>query len=65
MSQDYSTDIKPCPECGGKRVWARAGAYVILSKFTGWNIRGTATKALVCLNCGHTTFYAIDPQKLA
>lgn len=58
----------PCPECGAARIVADALGYVRLVR-AGALIPG-ATRAvsecaaLVCPRCGHTTFYAKDPERL-
>ncbi|GHO50801.1 hypothetical protein KSX_89640 [Ktedonospora formicarum] len=68
--------ITRCPECGGERVWVSVLAqaqYIgqILLKqprrsasffHQGENI--SDTQAFTCMNCGHTTLYANEPQKL-
>lgn len=60
---------RPCPECGGERVYAEGGRYMSMA------YKRTATSpkfalggpdlglhALVCTNCGYTTFYVRDPS---
>lgn len=53
----------PCPECRGERVSAKpiAVGYVLhVERLIGQSDMW----ALVCTVCGHTSFYAMEPQKL-
>lgn len=53
----------PCPECGGDRVAADAysGVQIVAS---GTN-QSSELRALVCVRCGHATFYAKEPGRMA
>jgi DNA-directed RNA polymerase subunit RPC12/RpoP len=58
----------PCPECTSERILAEAGNNVRVIAFES-GLRGgisahTELWALVCPNCGYTSFYAKDPGKL-
>jgi DNA-directed RNA polymerase subunit RPC12/RpoP len=63
---------RPCPECGGRRVFVEYTGYGIIilkqpahhaSIFSNeTNISGT--RALTCTQCGLTTIYARTPQNL-
>jgi len=58
---------RSCPECGGERVEAKLKGQVCLSKpdaFLWTYLSGSSLSALVCINCGHTTFYADELHKL-
>jgi hypothetical protein len=60
----------PCPECKSERVLAKpAGNYLCLVAPTdmlpGFTGRWSDVWAVVCLSCGHTTFYAKRPERLA
>jgi predicted nucleic-acid-binding Zn-ribbon protein len=53
---------KPCPECGGQRVIAKySAAYTNIP--TGM-LTSTATIPVSCTNCGYTTLYTEDPNKV-
>ncbi len=53
----------PCPECGGARVAADAysGVQIVASR----SKQSSELLALVCVACGHTTFYAKEPSRMA
>ncbi len=53
---------KPCPECGGQRVVARVSARGVFIS-TGI-LSSTITIPVSCTNCGYTTLYAADPDKV-
>lgn len=59
----------PCPQCQTERILAEAGNNVrVVEQHSG--LRGAASAhselwAIVCPNCGYTTFYAKNPDKLA
>jgi transposase len=63
---------KPCPECGGKRVFVQYSGYglIILRQPThhvpifGNQTNTSVTQALTCTQCGLTTIYALTPQNL-
>ncbi|GHO52159.1 hypothetical protein KSD_03940 [Ktedonobacter sp. SOSP1-85] len=69
--------IKPCPECGGQRVYVEAivsvkipDTSVMLKQpkrstplFSGKS-RYSDTVALTCLMCGYTALYATEPANL-
>ncbi|HEX2916691.1 MAG TPA: hypothetical protein VH186_38375 [Chloroflexia bacterium] len=58
--------LKPCPECGGVRVWTdTAGDNSISVKPRGTSSfnPGEALKPLVCTGCGLTTLYHPDPAR--
>lgn len=60
----------PCPECGSERVLAVALNSVRAARAdAGFLARGSSDHnsefwALVCKRCGHTTFYAKNPDRL-
>ncbi|GCE27710.1 hypothetical protein KDA_31940 [Dictyobacter alpinus] len=62
--------VKPCPECGGKRVKAIGSQYMIILRtpvkmWLSPNAKGQSKlDALVCTQCGYTSFFA-DPSKFA
>jgi len=58
-AQPYNTT--PCPECGSQRVWSPIGPQTYLMPKLFSYIR---LQALVCINCGHTTLYAEEPERL-
>ena len=53
--------LTPCPECGGERVIAPCSeeACLVLTLFSTVSLQ-----AVTCIECGHTTLYATEPQKL-
>lgn len=59
-----------CPECGSVRAVAEGLNTVrVAGSYAGPIQRGIATHntefwALVCRECGHTTFYAKNPERL-
>jgi hypothetical protein len=53
----------PCPECGGTRV--AADAYSGMQLVASGTHRSSELRALVCVMCGHTTFYAKEPERMA
>jgi hypothetical protein len=64
-------ETKPCPECGGRRVWALYvyNAGVILrqpdrSTFFKRRKNYTGTSALTCIVCGYVSIYALQPNNL-
>ncbi len=56
----------PCPECGGTRILCDFGLTptILFRRLTASGSRTSTVKAYVCLNCGHATLYASDPQNL-
>jgi predicted RNA-binding Zn-ribbon protein involved in translation (DUF1610 family) len=60
------TTLPPCPLCGGTRVLCDFGMTpkVLFRRLTASGGRTSTAKAYVCLNCGHATLYASDPQNL-
>ncbi len=52
-----------CPECGGARV--AADAYTGMQIVASRSHQSTELRALVCVTCGHTTFYAKEPERMA
>jgi hypothetical protein len=63
MNPPQQPTIRPCPECGGPRVGARCyGGGLGRGHFTGGSFV-TGLKTLVCLRCGHTSFYTEDLAK--
>ena len=64
-------ETKPCPECGGRRVWV---AYIytggvsliqpMRSTFLKRRKNATRTTALACTVCGYTSIYADQPGNL-
>lgn len=72
MSMNYSQQpprIRPCPECGGERVYAQGGGYMAMaykrtSRSPKFALGGPdlGLNALVCTNCGYTAFYVRDPS---
>jgi predicted nucleic-acid-binding Zn-ribbon protein len=57
--------ITPCPQCGGQRVGMGCSADTLLTRgnrFSGASVTGL--KALVCLACGYTMFYAENLSKI-
>lgn len=59
--------LEPCSECGGERVQAECGPamYVLKSqKNKLFNLSSHALTAIVCTQCGHTTFYTLNPSQL-
>ncbi|MBV9689126.1 MAG: hypothetical protein JO202_05375 [Ktedonobacteraceae bacterium] len=63
---------KPCPECGGERVEAHCTYQLVqvniptekLRRYSLPNLGHSPVSALVCVNCGYTTFYAQHPDRL-
>ena len=57
---------KQCLECGSECVLCNFGSepYVWIRRFIAQGSLTSTLRAYVCLNCGHTTFYASDPQNL-
>ncbi len=53
----------PCPECGGARV--AAAAYSGMQIVASGSHQSSELRALVCVACGHTTFYAKEPERMA
>lgn len=64
--------IKPCPECGGTRVWTQVKTYYYFKLVQPWRCVSlfsgksseSNTQAITCLNCGYTALYATEPQNL-
>lgn len=57
----------PCPECGGQRVEAKGNGYMYINKPSAGAaslFSGSPLRALVCTNCGYTTLYVKEPDKL-
>lgn len=52
-----------CPECGGTRV--AADAYSGMQLVASGSHESSELRALVCVACGHTTFYAKEPDRMA
>ncbi len=59
---------KPCPECGGERVFTKYTKQYpnVEIKLTqpGLFMNTSTIDALTCLTCGYTTLYATQPNKL-
>jgi predicted nucleic-acid-binding Zn-ribbon protein len=53
---------KPCPECGGQRVATQTTSTGVFIS-TGM-MSGTMTVPVCCTNCGYTTLYAAEPDKV-
>ncbi len=66
MIENISPDKKPCPDCGGERVWADTtvtdGVAVKPLNSLGLTT-ATALQPLVCTGCGLTTWYHPQPLK--
>jgi predicted nucleic-acid-binding Zn-ribbon protein len=71
--------FKPCPECGGRRVEVqdnmRGYGGIVYAMFLTQNARSTSilkkgksnrsgTLTLTCLQCGYTSWYALQPLNL-
>lgn len=60
----------PCPECGSMRVVAAGLNTVRVARADvgflrkGSSNNGSEFWSLVCKSCGHTTFYAKNPDRL-
>ncbi len=52
-----------CPECGGARV--AADAYSGMQIVASGSHQSTELRAVVCVACGHTTFYAKESGRMA
>lgn len=65
MSKQISLSLPtPCPECGGERVVAQTTNYMSVYKPGTLARSGSLLKSLVCITCGYTVFYAVEPAKL-
>jgi predicted nucleic-acid-binding Zn-ribbon protein len=53
-----------CPECGTMRVVGEGLNSVRVRKIPSVVAQGTDMWALVCPNCGYTSFYAKEPHKV-
>lgn len=62
-STAHAAGTSPCPECGGPRVTADtySGVQIVASG----SHQSSELRALVCIACGHTTFYAKEPERMA
>lgn len=63
--------IRPCPECGGQRVPVEYYDGTIFLKqgarstsFFKQKSNISSTRVLVCLCCGYTAWYAVEPANL-
>lgn len=63
VGTDHETRPIACPECGGTRV--AADAYSGMQIVASGSHESTELRALVCVACGHTTFYAKEPERMA
>lgn len=65
MAENFDPAKKPCPDCGGERIWAETGADSVSVKPKGSSsfYSGTELRPLVCLNCGLTLLYHPEPGK--
>ncbi|GCE28342.1 hypothetical protein KDA_38260 [Dictyobacter alpinus] len=54
---------RPCPECGGQRVVAQGAERYQVYLRTGL-VSSTKTIPVSCVNCGYTTFYTKNPEKV-
>jgi hypothetical protein len=52
-----------CPECGGPRI--NAEAYSGMQVVVPGTVQSSQLRAVVCVGCGQTTFYAKEPDRLA
>ncbi|MCA1668223.1 MAG: hypothetical protein LC793_12675 [Thermomicrobia bacterium] len=52
----------PCLECGGARVVAEA--YSGMQLVASGSHQSSELRALVCVSCGHATFYAKEPERM-
>ncbi len=52
----------PCLECGGARV--AADAYSGMQLVASGSHQSSELRALVCVSCGHATFYAKEPERM-
>lgn len=61
-----SSNPKPCPECGGERIRARTVPPVGLTPepLALFSRPISEMVAIACINCGYTSFYAINPEKI-
>ena len=66
-------EMKPCPECGGRRVWVSylyTGGVLLKqpgrspSRFSSKKQNYSNTSALACTVCGYTSIYADQPGNL-
>ncbi len=62
-STAHAPGPSPCPECGGTRVAADASSGVQI--VASGSHHSSELRALVCVMCGHTTFYAKEPEHMA
>jgi predicted nucleic-acid-binding Zn-ribbon protein len=68
-SSSPDVPLRPCPECGGARVHAYIasvpGSLSVANVESGGIFpKFSELRAVVCTNCGYTTFYAKQPEKL-
>jgi predicted nucleic-acid-binding Zn-ribbon protein len=63
--QEMRARLTPCPECRGERVLAEALNNIQLARpgtaLPGITAPTSRLWAVVCINCGHATFYAKNP----
>lgn len=65
--QEFDPSKKPCPDCGGERVFTQLQTGYGAAWLTRIIQRKTVkveTHTLTCTICGYTSLYAKDPQKL-
>ena len=65
---------KPCPECGGERIFTKYNKQYLnreiklVQPHSAYGLfldmNSSAIDALTCLSCGYTTLYATQPEKL-
>ncbi len=65
MAVSTDNELRPiaCPECGGARV--AADAYSGMQIVASGSRESTELRAVVCVACGHTTFYVKEPARMA
>ena len=70
--------IKPCAECGGQRVEVYLSSSFMVyqdghsfpvfptkASKASKSYKASSVKVISCLSCGHISFYAEQPEKLA
>lgn len=64
MAVTKASALGPCAclECGGPRVDAEA--YSGMQVVVPGTVQSSQLRAVVCVSCGHTTFYAKEPDRL-
>ena len=60
----YNPANRPCPECGGQRVWGKTTGYVSVGLQHKFLFSNEILVPLVCTRCGLTTFYHPKPEKM-